>query len=67
MSRDLSGYTDYLFPSKDQIPELMFLGSLSTEELIYSNGKCVEYQVITLEGKKYVMKQRKLERWFDER
>ena len=68
MSRLQSAYKDpFIHPPHDLIPELILLGTLSKEEQFHDNGTCIEMDIITYEGKKYVMKMGKITRWYEER
>ena len=58
---------EYHTPPKDLIPELIMLGEFRHEEAFFDNGTCIEMDLITYEGKTYMMKQYKTSRWFDER
>ena len=67
LTTNSTNVTGYLRPTKDLVPELMFLGELSFEDVLLADGRSFKVHVITYKGEKYVMKQEKGERWFDKR
>jgi hypothetical protein len=57
----------YRTPTKEQIPELTLLGTLTFEEIMLDGGDVIKTHVITYKGTKYAMKQEPAGRWCDER
>lgn len=57
-------FFDGLIFDKEKIPELLFLGELSHVEEPMDDGRVMALDIITYEGKRYVMKQEYKRRWF---
>ena len=53
--------------SEEMLPELMLLGELEHVMVPSDTGKVFELDIIHYEGKRYVMTQKEVGRWFDER
>lgn len=54
----------YREPTPEMIPELVLLGELHIEEVALPDGRVLEVHAIHFENKKYTMKSREKEPWF---